>query len=175
MGPRTPGSGVVVVRVEHACRLRRVKVQIVTAEAPARPGSMDSLGVDTVPRTPRVGPSHELRKGLSLIPAVQGPRFPARRRQASRALHSPQTRKGSGFAALSWGDPGHVPPSLQDTLPLHGRNWGCGSQRAGTPHCRLPAAPSQEGLLLTKPAFRDGRGQPAASGTRQPTWPRQAS
>lgn len=39
MGPQTPGSGVVVVRVEHACRLRRVKVQIVTAEAPARPGS----------------------------------------------------------------------------------------------------------------------------------------
>ena len=142
---------------------------------PARPGSMEAPGIDTGPRTPRVGSSHELRKGLSLTPAVQGPRFPARRRQASQALHSPQTRKGSGFAALSWGDPGRVPPSLQDTLPVPRPKLGCRSQRAGTPHCRLPAALSQEGPWLTKPAFQDGQGQPAASGTCQPTRPRQAS
>lgn len=117
---------------------------------------MEGLGVDTVPRTPRVSPSHKLRKGLSLIPAVQGPRFPARRRQASQALHSPQTRKGSGFAALSWGDPGHVPLSLQDTLSL--------------PRLKLGVRePKSRDTPLSSP-HRPKPGRPAADQTSVPGW-----
>lgn len=119
---------------------------------PARPGSMEGPGVDTGPRTPRVGPSHELRKGLSLIPAIQGPRFPGRRRQLLGPSFHPRpgrvlaSQLSPGVTQATCLPPGHVSP--RTCSPSKAQTGGVGAEEA------CPPAEEQGHLTLVSPPPR---------------------